>query len=140
MTKIIFLLLTLSGLLFSANFNTERRIYQHILHALYPNEKSIEVWSDDQKKRDMLQSIPNVKLVQRPEQADFVLLHQKKNITTKGVIFVTDYHLLKYYDKDAIGGFYWQKGRPNILFLRPNLQKHNISLPEDMQEYVEDTL
>ena len=140
MIKFIFLFITLSGLLFSANVNTERRIYQHILHALYPHKESIAIWSDDQNKKDILQNIPKVKLVKTPQQADFVLLHKKKGIDTKGLIFVTDYHLLKYYDKDAIGGFYWQKGRPNILFLKQNLKKHHIKLPADMQEYVEDTL
>jgi len=138
--KIIFLLITLSGLLFGANINTERRIYQHILHALYPHKESIAIWSDDKSKKAILQNIPKVKLVQDPKKADFVLLNKEKGIDTKGLIFVTDYHLLKYYNKDAIGGFYWQKGRPNILFLKSNLKKHHITLPPNMQEYVEDTL
>jgi len=45
-----------------------------------------------------------------------------------------------YYKKDIVGGFYWQKGRPNILFLKDNIDKYNIKLPSSMKQYIESEL
>jgi hypothetical protein len=126
--------------LFAQSASIEKKIYTHILHSLYPQSKGIKVWADTQSKREMLQGIPKVKIVTKPEDADFILVQKKKDLNTKGLIFATDYHTLEHYKKSAIGGFYWQKGRPNILFLKPNLIKHRITLPKEMQEYIEDTL
>jgi len=139
--KTVFLILFLGfTLLFGQNNSVEKKIYTHILYSIYPHKAGIKVWSDDKHKQNLLLSIPKVQFVTDPQKADFLIIQHNKNIQPKGVIFVTDYHLLQHYKNQAIGGFYWQKGRPNILFLRKNLQKHHIKLPKDMQEYIEDTL
>jgi len=138
--KIFITILLGCTLLLAESSLVEKKIYSHILHALYPEKAGIKVWSDDKNKEAILQKIPKVQLIKSPKDADFVLIQKDKDIHTNGVIFVTNYHMLQHYKKDAIGGFYWQKGRPNILFLKPNLQKYKIRLPKDMQEYIEDTL
>ena len=139
--KKILILLCYSIILFADSFSIEKQIYTHIIDALYPQKATIvKVWTDDTSKLKILQSIPQVKIVKKPQEADFLVVHKEKNLQSKGLIFTTDYHTLEVYKERAIGGFYWQKGRPNILFLRQNLKKYHIKLPEDMQEYVEDSL
>jgi len=139
--KKIFILLSFSIILFADSFSVEKKIYAHIINALYPQRAAvIKVWTDDTAKLRVLQSIPRLKIVKKPQEADFLLVHKEKELQSKGLIFTTDYHTLESYKDRAIGGFYWQKGRPNILFLRQNLKKHHIKLPEDMQEYIEESL
>lgn len=140
MKKIILILLILSELLFSSKIDTERKIYKHILYALYPDKENIKIWSDDEKLQSLLMQIPRVKTVSKLSDANLLIITKRKDIKSDKLKFTTSYPLLLHYEKSAIGGFYWQKGRPNILFLKSNLQKHHISLPESMHEYIEDTL
>jgi hypothetical protein len=134
---IIFLLVST---LYSSNIQIEQKIYQVILSAIFPYDKHIYVWTDTPEKTDFLNSITNVKVVKTPKEADFLILDHTRDIQSDALKFASSYKMLKYYKKDIIGGFYWQKGRPNILFLRDNLQKKYIKLPESMQEYIENDL
>jgi hypothetical protein len=133
-------LLLLVSFLFSSDLKTEQKIYEVIIHTLLPQKEEIKVWSDDVSKEKILSSIVGVKSVSSPEEADFLLLSKEKKVQSKGIRFVTTFRLLEAKQNSVIGGFFWQKGRPNILFLRKNLQKHHIKLPKSMQEYIEDEL
>jgi len=139
--KKLLLLLLIGPLLFASDLKTEQKIYDLIIHTLVPNTKDIKVWSDTAENKTLLKTIPNITLVEKAQNADFLLLqNQEKLPGIKGIVFVSNYKLLQKPNTSAIGGFFWQKGRPNILFLRPNLNKHNIKLPQSMQEYIEDEI
>ncbi len=138
--KKIILLLLLVPLLFASDIKTEQKIYGLIIHALLPQKTEIRVWTDSQSPTNIFCLIKDVRCVNNPENADFLLLSKKKNIQTKGIKFATNIQLLEAEKDTIVGGFFWEKGRPNILFLRKNLQKHNITLPKSMQEYIEDEL
>ena len=133
-------LLILVSFLFSSDFKTEQKIYGVIIHALLPQKGAIKVWSDDKSKEKILSFIVGVEFVSSPKEADFLLLSKGEKVQSKGLTFVTNFRLLEAEQNSVIGGFFWQKGRPNILFLRKNLQKHHIKLPQSMQEYIEDNL
>jgi hypothetical protein len=138
--KIIFLLLLITSILFGSDLKTQQKIYTLITHVLLPEKKEVKVWADSLSNRELMQNVPHTILVNSPQEADFILLqnHQQKGV--HGLIFVTNLQLLRALQSEAIGGFFWQKGRPNILFLRHNLEKHHITLPSSMQEYIEDEL
>ena len=138
MKKIFLLLVALTILLFGKNESFELRIYNQVLHALFPHKEVVKVWSDSFQKRKMLARLHNTRLTSDPKNADFLLVTKSENLNVNGVLFVTSYHLLKHYKKSAIGGFYWKKGRPNLLFLRENLQKRGLHLPKSFQKYIED--
>jgi hypothetical protein len=138
--KKFILILLLGSILFSSDIKTEEKIYALIIHTLLPNKTVIKVWCDQDKEKRLLRLIPNIKFISNAQDADFLLLSHSQKIKTKGIKFVTNFNLLEEGKKSVVGGFFWQKGRPNILFLRKNLQKHNISLPDSMQEYVEDEI
>jgi len=137
--KLLFFLL-LAPLLLASDIKTEQKIYTLIIHSLLPQKKEIKVWCDDKAKKELIDSIPKVRYILNPENADFLLLSKNQKIQTKGVKFVTNLKLLEAGKDSVVGGFFWQKGRPNILFLKKNLQKHHIKLPKSMQEYIEEDI
>lgn len=138
--KKIFLILVASFLLFASQIDTERKIYDTIFHIVLPHKRPIHVWSDSEAMENMLRSLDDVVVVKKIDQADIAIITKESVKDCRCLLFVTSYRLLKRYKEKAIGGFFWQKGRPNLLFLRKNLQKEGIELPESMQQFVEDSL
>ncbi len=71
-------------------------------------------------------------------KADMVILSHTKDISLKckkKILFGTRYSHLK--NTNVIGAFFWQKGRPNILFYQKRLDKHNIKLSSSFDKYIE---
>ena len=141
MKKILFLLIFISTVLFASKIDTEKEIYGSIIHAIFPNRQTVYVWSDD-KTTSFLDDISGVKMLDNVDNADILILSNfSKNAFLAGkIVFVRKYYLLKKYKDFAVGGFYWQKGRPNILFLKQNLEKFDIKLPNGLESFVEDEL
>ncbi len=138
--KKIFLFLVLPLFLYAASSEFEVQIYKKIANTLFPRRTRIYVWSDTPKVYKILSAIPRVIIVQNKEMADILFVTHDTTLHTKKMKFVTNYRLLKIYKESAIGGFYWQKGRPILLFLRKNLQKYHCVLPQGMQKYSEDSI
>ena len=139
--KKLFLIVATLALLFASEAQTERKIYDAIIHALFlDQERTIHLWSDSDRLRDELQKLRDIKIVEDIDQADMAIITNKLPKECKCLLFVTSNRRLKEYKNKAVGGFFWQKGRPNILFLKANLHKLNIKLPESMKQFVEDEL
>ncbi|BAF69420.1 conserved hypothetical protein [Nitratiruptor sp. SB155-2] len=137
--KKFFLILVFTCFLLSSPLTTEQKIYTTILKALFPKDSIIRIWTDDPTKEDLLKLLPlNIKLTHK-SNADILILYHTPNIKTDKMIFVGSYNLLKIYKEQAIGGFYWQKGRPNLIFIKPNLQKYHLILPKELQKYEEES-
>ncbi|UCN00631.1 hypothetical protein LCX93_01565 [Sulfurimonas sp. SWIR-19] len=138
MKKYFLLFLFLSELLSASQTEYELKIYQAIFQALFPNKNVIHVWSDSQTTNRVFTKTRNIQLVTAPAQADILLLGTGENATNlNGLKFATNYKTFKKYKRSLIGGFYWQKGRPNIIFIKRNLEKYHITLPKSMSEYIE---
>ncbi len=119
--------------------DTEKKIYKTILSSIFPKKSTILVWSDNPKKQKILSKIANVKIIQNKDDADILIINKSYDINaTNKKIFADGYLVFKHYKDAIIGGFYWQKGRPNLIFLRKNLKDHNISLPNSLKNYIED--
>lgn len=90
-------------------------------------------------KVDSLELYPGqLKIVPACEKADIVILSTTKNIPLKcegKVLFGTRYYHLK--NLNVIGSFFWQKGRPNILFYQKRLKQKDIKLDESFDRYIE---
>ena len=137
--KIIFLILLHLSLLNASSVAVERDIYHAVFHALFPDAQSIYIWTDDPKKADIFKSLSHIEIVTNPKHANLAVVYKTEDLPPNLIKFVGDYHLLKHY-KNAIGGFYWQKGRPNLIFLKSSLQEYRLKLPPKFQKYVEDRL
>jgi len=77
-------------------------------------------------------------LTEHCQDADIVLISTLKGLPNncfQKILFGTEYSNLQ--NKNVIGAFFWQKGRPNILFSRENLKKKHIKLSTNLQKYVE---
>jgi hypothetical protein len=48
-----------------------------------------------------------------------------------------DYYLL---DKipQSFGAFFWKKGRPNIVFIKPRLKQQSLELSSELKPYIEE--
>ena len=137
MKKILLFLIT-SIILNASALKTESEIYATILHAIFPNKSIIYVWLDNPEKANIFYLMDDVKIVKDKVDADILLVYNTYNIEDKHKkVFANGYLAFKHNKKSIIGGFYWQKGRPNLVFLEKNLRKHQITLPPDLRGYVE---
>lgn len=118
----------------------ELKIYKSVLSSMFPNHQVVHVWSDNPKIKKLFQTIENIKIVSEQKDADILMLYKTKCKVPDKIIFIGNYALLKQCKDKAVGGFYWQKGRPNLLFLRENLKAHNIVLPKKLEEFIEDKI
>ena len=80
----------------------------------------------------------NLQIIQLCKDSDIVVLSTLKNIPQAcdgKIFFGTRYGHLK--NPDVIGAFFWQKGRPNILFYKSRLNMYGIKLDENFGKYIE---
>ena len=120
------------------NFLIEKKIMIKIAHAVVPHKRVIKVCLRDTKlPADIYKK--NFIIVQDCKMADLIILgkYNDQNYSSKNKpIIVLDYNLLKRYP-DAVGAFYWQKGRPNVVMIAPRIKKMGIKLPVEFKGYVE---
>lgn len=138
MRKLI-LFIILPILLISSSVETEKEIYNIILKALFPSKSIVKVWSDESSKNSLFKSIDGVHIVKNKKEADILMLFNTYDTQERHqAIFANGYLVFQRNKGNAIGGFYWQKGRPNLIFVKNKLQKRGIVLPEKLQKYIED--
>ncbi len=140
MKKLILILI--SALFLSASpAGKERSIYRTILNAIFPDKAVIHVWLDNPKKRAIFEKIRRVKVVKDHKRADILILYNSFDVPADNkIIFADGYLVFEHFKNRLVGGFYWQKGRPNLVFIKKNLKDHNISLPPTLKEYIEDDM
>ncbi|WOE69471.1 hypothetical protein RZR97_10200 [Hydrogenimonas thermophila] len=136
MKKLMFFIL-LSIFAFGSMQEIEQKICNKILLSIFKEKRFIKVWYNSKNHYKNLKD-KKFLFVEIPDQADILIVDHYEEILADKPIFVKKYHLLRKYKNRAIGGFYWQKGRPNIIFLKSNLQKYNIKLPDEFSRYVEE--
>ena len=91
------------------------------------------------KGNSSLEKYPgNLNITTECAKADLVILSTIKDIPKEcleKVLFGTRYSHLK--NKNVVGSFFWQKGRPNILFYKQRLKEHKIKLDSSFDRYIE---
>ncbi len=137
MKKILSIFL-LSTLLFGADndLRLESRIYyaiaKELTHKIKPqvymqsNISSIKKFSS------------NFIIVDKCTKADIIFVTYLKEIQKEceGKIFFGSRH--KTLQKEqTIGAFFWQKGRPNILFYKSRLEQYGIELNQHFKKYID---
>ncbi len=77
-------------------------------------------------------------IVNNCKEADVVILPSTKRLQRecrKKILLGTNTNTLK--SRRVIGAFFWQKGRPNIIFYKKRLQKKHIKLDKSFNKYIE---
>lgn len=115
----------------------EQEIYDKIFLSIFKNKEVVKIWIDDKSDFNNLKNSKFV-FVENPKQADILILNHYEDIDVNKPIFVRKYYLLKKYKNRAVGGFYWQKGRPNVIFLKQNLLRYDIHLPKSLSSFIEE--
>jgi len=139
--KKLLLFFTFAINLFASTLEIEQKIYTVVLKALFPAQSKIILWTDNQEKKKVFQNLPiEIKITNNKQQADILIVYDTPNLKTEKLIFAGTYRILKLYKNQAIGGFYWQKGRPNLIFIQKTLSKNHIELPKELLDYVEESL
>ena len=137
MTRRVFLLFILVTTLLWGG-SSDVQLYKEILRGLFPDKETVKIFVDDAEKAKILHEIgSSIELVPRPEEADLLMLSHRTKIETKKPIFAGTYRIITAYPETVIGGFYWKKGRPTLIFYRTALQKFGLSLPEKFEKYME---
>ncbi len=91
------------------------------------------------KTNSSIQQYPgSLNIVTECDKADLIILSTTNNIPkecSKKILFGTRYLHLK--NPSVVGAFFWQKGRPNILFYKKRLEKNHIKLDSSFDKYIE---
>lgn len=118
----------------------ETQIIEKIALSLFPKQK-IVAWGETADQKNIINLSSKMEGVSNPSYANFIIVSKNipQNLSRNSVIITTEYSLLSK-DERVVGAFFWQKGRPNILFLRLRMQNLNVSLGREFDKYIEDEL
>jgi len=134
--KILFFITFIYSIVLASDIKLASSIFNAIAIDLTKKDKP-KVYLHENIKS--IQQYPkNLDIVKNCKIADIVILSTIKDIPSlckDKILFGTRYTHLK--DKRVIGAFFWQKGRPNILFYRDRLEKRYIKLDASFDKYIE---
>lgn len=141
--KIYLLLLTLTITLYASNIRLiQANIISTITHALV-HKSSPTIYMDDPTFRSIDLKPHNIKMVRYCLDADIIFtnnidaLRKTCTLFKHTLVFVLSYRDYVRYEDQVVGAFFWQKGRPNIIFNRKKLTELGISLPKQFEKYIE---
>jgi len=121
--------------IFADDTKIEKRIYESFFSSLSESEKPL-VYMDSKIESLTLASDKFV-LTSTCKDADIVIM-TKSSLAAEcqdNIVFGTRYrHLRKEY---VVGAFFWQKGRPNIVFQKEKLDEKQITLAPALQDFIE---
>ncbi|WP_456489235.1 hypothetical protein [Caminibacter pacificus] len=75
-----------------------------------------------------------LKVVKSCKKADVIIGDMDKNCTKPR--FLLDYYEFKK-DKNAIGAFYWRKGRPQLRLRKNELKKYHLYISKEFEDFLE---
>ena len=118
----LLILFFITTTLYAGDANLESKIFKNIINAIVKKEYPTIYLH---KKVNSLKNYPGkINISTKCKDADLVILSTLKGIPQEchgKILFGTRYSHLK--NSNVIGSFFWQKGRPNILFYEERLKK-----------------
>jgi len=124
------------NLLNADDMKIESSIYDELIHAIVHTSKPhVYIYG----KIDSLEKHhENIILEHNCTNADIVILTTFNNFPIEcsdKILLGTKYSHTK--DSRVLGAFFWQKGRPNIVFYQTRLNKYHITLENNLNEFIE---
>ena len=123
MKKLVILLISLQTLF---GYNSEVELFNKLFTILF-QKKEIKIYT---KKYTFL--TPQLKIVSSCKLADLTL----GELNCSKPKFLLDYYNFKN-DKNAIGAFYWRKGRPQLRLRKKELEKYKLFISKNFEDYLE---
>jgi len=107
-------------------FNSEVELFENLFGVMF-KKQIIKVYTKKYKKLG-----GRLKVVSSCKEADVVLGDVECENKPH---FMLDYENFKH-NKNAIGGFYWRKGRPQLRLRKENLMKYKLFVSKEFREYL----
>lgn len=100
------------------------------------------IYSDDIEIQKAFKNVHRFNVVENFNDAKLIIL--SKNVDKikkfpKKHIFVLNYDLLETIP-NSFGAFFWKKGRPNIVFIKPRLKEQLLKLSSELEPYIEEKI
>ncbi|QCT93845.1 hypothetical protein FE773_01205 [Caminibacter mediatlanticus TB-2] len=76
-------------------------------------------------------------IINKCEYANICFVENFSKHYKNKIIFVTSYIEYIKHKKYIAGAFFWQKGRPTIIFNKEYINKYNIKIPNKYQSFIE---
>jgi len=125
--KIIIFLFSAVLLFASAKIELFEKLFSTLFH-----KPVIYVLTNNE---DIKYSTSNVlKVVNSCDKADVIVGDVDKNCTKPR--FLLDYYQFKK-DPNAIGAFYWRKGRPQLRLRKNMIEKYHLYISKDFEDFLE---
>ncbi len=137
MIKTTWLILLLSISLQAFDSGTAAKIFEKIFVAMLHKE-SIQVYTGNEAYSKVIYLAPSLSVTGDFKAADIILVDDFDEIPqgSEGMLmFSTSYPVYKEVD-DAVGAFYWDRGRIKIEFSKERLKAKKITLPDTFNKYV----
>ena len=138
MKKFIVLIVILTFSLSAENYS-KANILKYIVKNI--NHNTIhKIWSDDITVKNSFKELKDYRVVNDINKAELLIIKDKsslKGYSSKGYVFVLDYNLLNEIPQ-SFGAFFWKKGRANIVFIKPRIDKLHLKLSKELQDYEEE--
>jgi len=128
--KAIFIFIFISEVLLANSY--EIKLYEMLFTKLFEKQK-INLFVDKNQKEFKNSKV--LKIVNTCKKADLVLLYDINNLKCKNKpIFVTSY--IDFISSNAIGAFYWRKGRPQLILNKTMILSYHLHLDKSLLKYV----
>jgi len=133
-----FLILSILGSTLSAKGDYEQKLYESILPKIF-HKNNVQIFINNNEAKKILQTSNILTIVQKCTDADILIgnsFKKEESSCQKKPSFALDYRAYKR-SKNAIGAFYWRKGRPQITFNKDAFEYHKLTIPKSLQKYVQ---
>ena len=120
--------------------SSEVAIYKEILQSLFPKSRTITIYVDDKAELENLEKTGlSIRFTDDIAKARLLWLKYAHANIGDVPIFATHYSIIRKYPKRVIGGFYWKKGRPTIIFYKQRLLRYGFPIDKNIQPFLEET-
>jgi len=120
--------------IFAQDSHWEKLIVEKILKSM-TNKEDIMVYTTDKGLKSLVSNIKDITLINSCQKADFILSLRDRNISCHKPEVVFDYANYLY-NKNAVGLFFWQKGRPTIRFSSKRLENFGLHIHGELSKFV----
>ncbi|BBG65961.1 hypothetical protein NNO_1258 [Hydrogenimonas sp.] len=143
MKRLLILLITVSAILFA---DTPERIKAKIIGKVTTSLLGVGVvfiYTDDPSYKKIFVNEENIVETGFCNDADLILSSRLERYRSKcpptplRLYFATDYSDYMKNRDVAVGAFFWQKGRPNLILNEKVLKRLRIELPAEFDSYIE---
>jgi hypothetical protein len=112
--------------------NEEKYLFEKLFQILF-NKKIIKIYTN-KKDVQIIKNSSVLKIVKSCENADLILNIPDMNCSKP--LFVLDYYVYKNHP-EAIGAFYWRKGRPQLRLRKKQIIKYHLYITKDFKDFLE---